>query len=482
MKNAAILMVILLITSCVSKNTISDKPCKIIIAGKVETNKPDQKAELMMWFDGLSLREVTKTKWVELLGDKGEFRFESELYYPTDMRVRAGDVLFSIILHPNDSIFINVDEANGSVKFSGDRKETNEYINKYEFAIRNKTNEHWDLAYNVLKLKDAKVYKAFIDSIYQVEYNIAKQFVDTEKPNEEASRWIILQSRENYQELLFDYGITYGADASPDYFYKALEEILLITKETLLNGYLVDRMQSIYTFFYVQPAVEKEMKDGQDSIVLKKIIELVPDKYLQQMIIANMITRDYFNKGKLSIYENNRDFFDSYFTLPSLPMLLNQRYEKVKYELSLTSENMTAYRLKKLEGTSAKAIIDEVFEKNNGSVIYIDYWATWCGPCLAAMRKSKPYMKELDGKVAFVFLCMDSEEDEWQQAIQKNEIKGQHYFLDAAQSKAAKEAFEIVGIPFYMLLDKSGAIVESGSDLRIYNENVYAKIVELVEK
>lgn len=83
------------------------------------------------------------------------------------------------------------------------------------------------------------------------------------------------------------------------------------------------------------------------------------------------------------------------------------------------------------------------------------------------MPNSKALMEELIGKdVAFVFLCIDSEEKLWKADLAEFQLEGQHYFMTGEQSNDFRNAFEVQGIPHYFLIDQEETIVEKGSHLR----------------
>jgi cytochrome oxidase Cu insertion factor (SCO1/SenC/PrrC family) len=97
------------------------------------------------------------------------------------------------------------------------------------------------------------------------------------------------------------------------------------------------------------------------------------------------------------------------------------------------------------------------------------------------MPHSKKIMDDLEDKdVAFVFLCIDSEEELWKASLAEFQIGGQHYFLTKEQSTDLRAVFEIVGIPHYFLINQNGTIIEKGSHLR--PDNVKDKILDMLNK
>lgn len=105
---------------------------------------------------------------------------------------------------------------------------------------------------------------------------------------------------------------------------------------------------------------------------------------------------------------------------------------------------------------------DEVFHAitsaYRGKVLFIDIWATWCGPCKDAMKKTEPIKQEYAGKdVVFIYLAGEnSPEATWKQMIP--DIKGEHYRLTQEQWDVVGKQLGVNGVPSYVLVDKEGVI------------------------
>jgi thiol-disulfide isomerase/thioredoxin len=101
-----------------------------------------------------------------------------------------------------------------------------------------------------------------------------------------------------------------------------------------------------------------------------------------------------------------------------------------------------------------------------GKYVYIDVWATWCGPC----KREIPYLKEMDeefkGKdIAFVSLSIDKMEhkEKWLKMIEDEDLKGIQIMADQDWNSDFITAYKIQGIPRFILLDKEGKIVNSNA-------------------
>ena len=101
-------------------------------------------------------------------------------------------------------------------------------------------------------------------------------------------------------------------------------------------------------------------------------------------------------------------------------------------------------------------------ESLKGKYVYIDVWATWCGPC----RGELPHMLRLEEQYAgkdihFVSLSCDSNKTTWEKRIQKGDIKGIQ--LCIGPNSDFMQKYLVKGIPRFILLDREGRIIKANA-------------------
>jgi thiol-disulfide isomerase/thioredoxin len=110
---------------------------------------------------------------------------------------------------------------------------------------------------------------------------------------------------------------------------------------------------------------------------------------------------------------------------------------------------------------SSDKFFDELVKLYKGKVVYIDFWAPWCGPCMSEMPNSKVLQQELAGKeVVFLYIGLSCSRKSWENTIKDKGMEGEHYFANDNEGKLLSEKFNISGIPHYVLVDKTGKVAD----------------------
>jgi thiol-disulfide isomerase/thioredoxin len=101
-----------------------------------------------------------------------------------------------------------------------------------------------------------------------------------------------------------------------------------------------------------------------------------------------------------------------------------------------------------------------------GKYVYIDVWATWCGPCKAQIPFLKTIEKEYHGKnIEFVSISVDSAKDHeaWKTMVKEKELSGIQLFADKNFDSNFVKEYKINGIPRFILIDPNGNIVTANA-------------------
>jgi thiol-disulfide isomerase/thioredoxin len=117
-----------------------------------------------------------------------------------------------------------------------------------------------------------------------------------------------------------------------------------------------------------------------------------------------------------------------------------------------------------------------------GKVIYIDVWATWCGPCKREIPHLKTLEAEYHGKnVEFISISTDRDLNAWKNYITKESMTGLQLHQSDNQAESMSYLYMVNSIPRFILIDQNGKIVSSDAPRPSSGEQIKGMLNKLLE-
>lgn len=132
------------------------------------------------------------------------------------------------------------------------------------------------------------------------------------------------------------------------------------------------------------------------------------------------------------------------------------------------------------ENISKAKGLNEILQKYKGKVIYLDFWASWCGPCKAEMPNSAKLKDRLKDKdIVFVYFGYQDTKGKWLAAQRELNIEGEHYLLSPELIDEANDLFNIIGVPRYVVIGKDGVLLNKDAPRP---SEAYEQLIKLTGK
>lgn len=432
---------------------------EVIIGGKVRLDENSSKVISLVY----SRLSAEPTRLTSILDSSGQFQFEFEILHPHDITLQYEDGIAELYVKPLDSLYITLNSSEFQKTryplflISGNNPEISRSILKYHQY--NKLNNFVPDPNN----KSTTAYLSTIKTRLASEDSVLLAFIKDYHPSKEFMTWAKKDIKYRNANYLVDF------------------EALHSMNNTTFEGMLYDTTlfpindgnalaSSWYQYHLWQYTLSKYARNDTTIQNLFKKQEF--GKAYSEMLSKIIISEKPDFGRDLMCYQilfalSERAYSKFLSLMPEVETYLTNKFLIYFLQEKIRKNNQKIYSISLFETESKKEqeivgdFMKSIISKNEGKVLYIDVWATWCGPC----RSEVPYAINLhnyfkDQPIRFVNLCLASDHGAWKEAIEKQKIVGENYFFDKDQSKILTQKLKLNGFPTYIIVDKNGRIID----------------------
>ncbi len=205
-----------------------------------------------------------------------------------------------------------------------------------------------------------------------------------------------------------------------------------------------------------------------DSIVQDTRLNQRAKNYLLPEVFKNIVTNfkvadkeKYFEKLKNNVTD---------------PQVI----KNISKGLNLTFEHSNQLLLKKVNGSNLT--FHELIQENKGKWLYIDFWASWCAPCIRLLPASNELKLKLQGQnIEFINIAYNDNIEDWKNFIAKKAMqKSDNYFAVNSNTSNVIEDLKINTVPHYLIYNPKGELVHEYANWP--GEGAEEQLLSFIEK
>jgi len=442
--------------SCQSSETVEEK-YDVTISGTVTNPKGES----------VTVRGPKDFKVEAVLDSTGYFTAEFNLENPGFYSFRHGGENSGMYLQPGFRINITLETGkfDETISYEGTGSEYNNYLAGL-YLLNEELAEVYH--YHERYLKDAATYadKLAEATSQKIEYantvglkmKLDKEFVDEQCMGFRYEEYIALA---DYRMLAAYYQEIDIEDVEMPEGYLAIGDDLPMDNEAMLEHQPYVR----YVKSRLRTAAQDEMaamENAGEDVSDELLAHSVKMKLADEMLTTEKVKNHFLHAAMMDVVNRSgtqdlTELVAEFKTLCSDQECVTAVEEEVASWRHLwEGEPAPGFEYASIDGEQVS------LASLNGTAVYIDVWATWCGPC----KREIPHLKDLEHdmhgqNVAFVSVSVDEDKEAWQAMVADKELGGIQLFGDAAWESSICKDYKIRGIPRFILIGTDGNIISA---------------------
>ncbi len=181
-------------------------------------------------------------------------------------------------------------------------------------------------------------------------------------------------------------------------------------------------------------------------------------RYVSEVLLEN-ISMDYpvVNDTLLSSFNHYTTLLYNILDHPQREKLYREKFSGLRDFRNRTAIGQPAFAFELQDSVGRTVNLDQF----KGKILYIDLWASWCGPCIAQFPAGHKLEEEFAGenRLAFLSVSLDDLERDWKSGRTQHHPPGQQFWIKGGMKSDFVKDYGINGIPHYLLIDEKGNFI-----------------------
>jgi len=414
---------------------------------------------------------------------------------PTIGKFSVNNQPVEVFLQPGDELTLKFGTSTpGEISFSGKGAAENQFL----LAFNKKFVEAFDDAGVAATILNSDI-DAFEMSLYddrKKQLDFLTNYPDKNSLSTVFQNYITNTIRYNYYSRLLSFPIIQANQSAQIKTVRAMPAVMLnsidskLVNDEALNCKSYRDFLNYYDIYFTS-AANNYAKFTDLSLSMESKVVTANKNFSGQSLVwfiawylnANIASVSQYTAKHtyetLSLKENNGTY--TQLLKSKVQQQLSAKTAAAKEEENSKSSSATS-NYPKLKDPDGKYF---TFDDLKGKVVYVDYWASWCGPCRMEMPYSKQLHAMFDEKqlkqIVFLYVSIDADENAWKNATQQLGLEGKFGISPGNWTSEIAKFFKINSIPRYMLINKKGEIVNLNANRPSSGAEIYQDIIKLLD-
>ncbi len=212
---------------------------------------------------------------------------------------------------------------------------------------------------------------------------------------------------------------------------------------------------------YINHVANLENKEGDEYVNQFLLADRLLQSKQQAFVQAHLIYKGFYAKRADKIIPYYMKFIETN-PYPVYDEKVSGAYQKaMRYAVGATAPK---FSVKNIKNEEVK------LSDYRGKVVFLNFWASWCRPCINKMYQLKSIQEALEQQnIVFLNISLDQNRSSWINSVQTNGFKGVHVIAEGALDSDVSTAYEVKALPQYFIIDKHGNFAEKPLSKGIHN-------------